>query len=180
LFGSSATAPTASPAGIKKTRFRCQHCGEGFFPKRTDRLQFCSRECAFESKKAAAADRKLARQEHEAERRARITAEAKSRLLAKQEQREARRAELRLKPCATCGRPVGLPAKSLVKRVYCSRACDPTQLVYRQEYRKAHRKIYGHKYRDSARYHGVDYEHVPPTAMCNVPVVGATLPRVVG
>jgi 5-methylcytosine-specific restriction endonuclease McrA len=137
LFGSPVRAPTASPAGIKKTRFRCQYCGEGFFPKRTDRLHFCSRECAFESKKAAAADRKIARQEREVERRARIIAEAKSRHQAEQEQREARRARLRLRPCATCGDPVGIGVKALRARAYCSSRCTPSGMASRRANRKA-------------------------------------------
>lgn len=32
---------------ISPTRIlhQCKHCGEGFYPKRTDRLQYCSRQC---------------------------------------------------------------------------------------------------------------------------------------
>jgi 5-methylcytosine-specific restriction endonuclease McrA len=111
LFGSPVRAPTASPAGIKKTRFRCQCCGGGFFPKRTDRLQFCSRECAFEARSTKAAEFKAVRKaKYEgwlAEQKLiweTNRTEKKAKLIAAKEARELKHSQ---RPCQHCSNPRG-------------------------------------------------------------------------
>jgi len=88
---------------------QCKHCGLSFYPKRTDRLMFCSRECSFAHKHANRASED----------------ELHRRLIARQ---DARRKVCEPVPCNQCS-TLFVPKTS--KHGLCSLAC---QSIWRQKY----------------------------------------------
>jgi 5-methylcytosine-specific restriction endonuclease McrA len=84
-----------------KLLHQCQHCGSGFYPKRTDRLTFCSQQCSLTNQKAK-----------------RLSQDELKRRLA--ERQAARRVVLQPLPCKQCSK-VFLP--NSVNHALCSSEC---------------------------------------------------------
>lgn len=155
----------AKGISLTKIAHQCAHCKNEFFPKRTDRLLYCSRQCAFAAKAA----------------RARHTAPAKPPKIAtckvcgvafqvvgpqcicsdqcrkslartKAKQRDQLKHSGKTCTCMQCG-SVFMPRYGSKRRTYCSAECA----------RKGNRKqnVRGTN-RKRARAHGVAYQYVNP------------------
>lgn len=138
-------------SSICKTPHACVQCKQQFYPKRTDRLTFCSRACGHAHQRDAAAKR-LDMVAH-----TRAAAQAKAR--ADAERRRALKAAAP-KPvfhhtCDQCALPFTSPDPR--RRRFCSPACckkTTRKARYDRQGSDTHRK--------KARRHGVEYVRVNP------------------
>ena len=132
---------------ICKTLHTCVQCGEGFYPKRTQFVTFCSRTCSHARQRADADHRKAAVIQ------ARTVAKEQAKA-ATQARREAKaQARIITLTCAQCCSP--FTTADHRRRKYCSRRCC----------RKAARVAEGPRsetHRARARRAGVPYEPVDP------------------
>jgi 5-methylcytosine-specific restriction endonuclease McrA len=155
---------------LTKIAHQCACCGESFFPKRTDRLKFCSRACAFrakaEGKRTAALVRRhrvLTLHRHCEECSKAFTVGNGNRSICSPEcsASRARRAArdrnmaivgVKQFQCVECG-TVFSPAYGDKSRAYCSGECA-RKVARRNRPRGSDRK--------RARAYGVEYEYVNP------------------
>lgn len=133
------------------TAHLCAHCGEPFYPKRTDRVRYCSRSCSHAQQKADAAAR-LARTVAQSKAKADAKAAAKAEARRIREEEEAR-----LKVIArSCGRCQTSFTTTDPRRAYCGKKC-----------RKAAARVGrgSETHRARARKHGVRYVRFDPVTI---------------
>lgn len=112
--------------GICSREHTCVQCGKSFFPKRSDRITCCSRECGFDLKRAQAEPLRKIR-EAKAQfamwaRRARKANGWHSRHKAMQKAKWEARAAF---PCVNCGKPVGVERT----KIFPAKRCEECALI---------------------------------------------------
>jgi 5-methylcytosine-specific restriction endonuclease McrA len=129
----------------------CVECRAPFYPKRTDRLTFCSRNCSQARQRADAEARKAAVMQA----RALKAEQARAATAARREARAAILKPVFRHVCALCKTDFTAPNAQF--RRFCSRSCS------RKAARIKHRALHGSStHRQRARLAGVAYEPVDP------------------
>lgn len=140
----------ASP--VHKDRV-CLGCQSAFRPKRTDRLSYCSRACAFNAKREAA----KARLEEDKRAKALASAARSDEVALRKLDREVKRLERirsRVSECRTCAVPIPYAGMG-IPRSYCGVACEKAGETWQKAKRTA-------KATRKARMRGVECETFDP------------------
>lgn len=150
---------------LTKTAHQCRHCHRSFFPKRTDRTKFCSRECAY-AYRAAQTRAKVRVSKPIPERNCSVCGNVFAAKFAAICSESCRKAQARKKAllasvrahagkrckCAQCGSEFA-PEYGSKRRTYCSEQCaHKAQRKY--QVRGSHRR--------RAKAFGARYQYVNP------------------
>lgn len=132
-----------------KTSHQCKHCGIEFYPKKNDRLKYCSRECSWAEQKR-----------NSAERIEKINTDRLNKKIVIEQARLNRQASSKLHKCFCCG--IEFDRSKRKFKHTCSDECQSVkEQTSKQKSRKSIRDRFGGgKYRHRARKFGVSYEPV--------------------
>lgn len=142
-----------------KIRLTCQGCGGSFTPKASDRMKYCSRNCAFanidqwHAKKNQNSVESKVKQEVEALR----SLGKPKRMLSIRKEAMARAISRRMRSCPDCGNQWLGPKYGEAKVVRCESCSSKRKAEYRRSYKRKRKAEIGN-HRKRARHFNVAYD----------------------